>query len=162
MLSHFSPVQLFMTPWTVARQAPLSIGFSRQEYGTGLPCPLPGDLPNTGMEPHLLCLLHWQVGSLPLVPPGKPCRVIQISGIFRSLSPLYLPGPLPASSFTYDDAEESHHVTDVSTCRELRLTVWSQGVSSSWWWGSGRPFSLRTITEQMPCWGRAPRLATTS
>ena len=44
--SHFSQVQLFATPWTVARQAPLSMGFSRQEYWSGLPCPPPGDLPD--------------------------------------------------------------------------------------------------------------------
>ena len=44
MLSCFSPVQLFATLWTVARQAPLSMGFSRQEYWSGLPCPPPGDL----------------------------------------------------------------------------------------------------------------------
>ena len=46
-----SQVQLFATPWTVAHQAPLSMGFSRQEYWTGLPCPLPGDLSNPGIEP---------------------------------------------------------------------------------------------------------------
>ena len=40
-----------MTPRTVTRQAPLSMGFSRQEYGSGLPCPPPGDLPNPGIEP---------------------------------------------------------------------------------------------------------------
>ena len=39
------------TPWTVAHQAPLSMGFSRQEYWSGLPCPPPGDLPNPGIEP---------------------------------------------------------------------------------------------------------------
>ena len=45
-----SRVQLFATPWTVARQGPLSMGFSRQGYWTALPCP-PGDLPNPGIEP---------------------------------------------------------------------------------------------------------------
>ena len=49
-LSHFSHVQLYATLWTVARQAPLSRGFSRQEYWSGLPCPPPGDLPNLGIE----------------------------------------------------------------------------------------------------------------
>ena len=48
--SRFSRVQRFVTPWTVARQAPLSTGFSRQEYWSGLPCPPPGDLPDPGME----------------------------------------------------------------------------------------------------------------
>ena len=47
VLSH---VQLFVTPWTVAHQAPLSLEFSRQEYWSGLPFPPPGDLPNPGTE----------------------------------------------------------------------------------------------------------------
>ena len=51
MLSCFSPVQLFATPWTVACQAPLCVGFSQQEYWSGLPCPSPGDLPDTEIEP---------------------------------------------------------------------------------------------------------------
>ena len=51
MLSHFSCVRFCATPWTVARQAPLSIGFSRQEYWSGLPFPSPGDLPELGIEP---------------------------------------------------------------------------------------------------------------
>ena len=57
MLSHFSHVQLFATPWTIASQAPLSMGFSRQEYWSGLPFPSPGDLPNTGMKPASLMFL---------------------------------------------------------------------------------------------------------
>ena len=51
MLSHFSSVQLFVTLWTIAHQAPLSMEFSRQEYWSGLPCPPPGDLPNPGIKP---------------------------------------------------------------------------------------------------------------
>ena len=51
LLSHFSYVQLSATLWTVACQAPLSMRFSRQEYWNGLPCPPPGNLPNTGIEP---------------------------------------------------------------------------------------------------------------
>ena len=50
MLSHFSRVQLFATPWTIAHQAPLSTGLSRQEHWSGLPFPPPGDLPNSRME----------------------------------------------------------------------------------------------------------------
>ena len=46
-----SRVRLFATPWTVAYQAPLSMGFSRQEYWSGLPFPSPGDRPNQGIEP---------------------------------------------------------------------------------------------------------------
>ena len=65
-----SHVQLCATLWTVAPQAPLSKGFFRQEYWSGLPCLLPEDLLNSGIKPGLLSLLYWQVGSLPLVPPG--------------------------------------------------------------------------------------------
>ena len=51
VLSCFSHVQIFATLWTVAHQAPLSMGFSRQEYGRGLPHPPPGDSPDSGIEP---------------------------------------------------------------------------------------------------------------
>ena len=51
MLSHFSCVQPFVTWWTVVHQAPLSMGFSRQEYWSGLPFLPPGHLPHPGMEP---------------------------------------------------------------------------------------------------------------
>ena len=54
MLSPFSRVQLFVTLWTAAHQAPLSMGFSRQECWSGLPCPPPGDLPDPGTEPESL------------------------------------------------------------------------------------------------------------
>ena len=65
-LSH---VWLFATPWTVAQQAPLSMGFSRQEYWSGLPCPPPGGLPNQGIQPRSPLL---QLDSLPSEPPGNP------------------------------------------------------------------------------------------
>ena len=52
--SHFSHVRLFVTPWTASCQAPLSVGFSRQEYWSRLPCPSPGDLSNPGIEPESL------------------------------------------------------------------------------------------------------------
>ena len=51
MLSHFSPVQLFVTPWTAAHQVPLSMGFPRQEYWSVLLFPTPGDIPNPRMKP---------------------------------------------------------------------------------------------------------------
>ena len=54
VLSHFSRVQLFATLWTTAHQTPLSMGFSRQEDWSGLPCPPPGDLPDLGTEPSSL------------------------------------------------------------------------------------------------------------
>ena len=64
-----SCVLLFATLWTVANQAPLSMGFSRQEYWSRLPFPSPGDLPNPGIEPGSPAL---QVDSLPSEPLGKP------------------------------------------------------------------------------------------
>ena len=63
-----SRVQLFATPWTVAYQAPPSMGFSRQECWNGLPFPSPGDLPNPGIEPGSPAL---QADALPFEPPGK-------------------------------------------------------------------------------------------
>ena len=54
VLSLFSRVQLFVTPWTAVHQAPLSMGFSRQEYWSGLPFPPPGDLLNSGIKPESL------------------------------------------------------------------------------------------------------------
>ena len=66
MLSSFSLVQLFATPWTVDHQAPLSMEFSRQEYWSGLPFLASGIFLTQGLNLHLLCLLHWQKGSLSL------------------------------------------------------------------------------------------------
>ena len=57
MLSHFSRVTLFATLRTVVLQGPLSMGFSRQEYWSGLPFPSPGDLPNPGIKPASLMSL---------------------------------------------------------------------------------------------------------
>ena len=72
MLSCFSRVRLFMTLWTVAHQAPLSMGFSRQEYWSGLPCPPQQYLPNTGIKPtspalhaHSLPLSYWESPPTP-------------------------------------------------------------------------------------------------
>ena len=63
-----SRVQLFATPWTVAHQAPPSMGFSRQEYWSGWPLPSPADLPKPGIEPESPAL---QADSLPSEPPGN-------------------------------------------------------------------------------------------
>ena len=76
VLSHFSHFQFFATLWTTAHQALLSMGFSRQGYWSGLPCPPPGDLPDPTLGHWGSHLLHWQAGSLPLALPGKPQRGI--------------------------------------------------------------------------------------
>ena len=77
VLSRFSRFWLFVTLWTLACQIPLSMKFSRQEYWSGFAMPSSRNLP----EPRLFRLLHWQTGSLPLAPPGKPER--------EGLSPKY-------------------------------------------------------------------------
>ena len=68
-----SRVQLFVTPWTAACQAPLSMEFSRQEYWSGLPFPSPGDLLNPCIKPMSPAL---QADSLPSESPGKPSALI--------------------------------------------------------------------------------------
>ena len=69
-LSCFGRDRLFATLWTVARQAPLSMGFSRQETGVGCHTLLQGIFPTQGSNLHILRFLHWQVGSLPLMSHG--------------------------------------------------------------------------------------------
>ena len=74
MLTHFSRVRLFAMLWTVACQIPLSMGLSRQEYWSGLPCPPPGDLPHPEIKLislYIFCM-GWQVlYQLSQAPPGK-------------------------------------------------------------------------------------------
>ena len=88
-------------PWTVAFQAPLPMGFSRQEYWS-CHALLHGIFLTQESNPHLFCLLHWQVGYLPLAPPGKPANAedtSSISGLERfpwrrkwQPTPEFLPG----------------------------------------------------------------------
>ena len=93
-----SRVQLFVTPWTVAHQAPPSLGFSRQEYWSGLPFPSPGDLSDPGIKPRSPAL---QADALTSEPPGKPYKLLyllymkklslNINLVFRSnLSDLFI------------------------------------------------------------------------
>ena len=73
LFSHLSRIQLFVNPWTVAYQAPLSIRFSRQEYWSGLQFPYPRDLPNPRIEP---ASLAWKMDSLPLSCLGSPIYIL--------------------------------------------------------------------------------------
>ena len=79
LLSHFGRIQLFTTLWTVARQAPLSMGFSRQEYWSGLPCPPPGDFPDSQTE------------LTSLVSPALPGTFFTTSTIWEAHIVLYHP-----------------------------------------------------------------------
>ena len=82
----FSRVKLFMSPWTVAHQAPLSKEFSRQEYWNGLPSPTPGYLPNRGIETVSLASSALAGRFITTAPPGKPkFRWTQQQSIIRRL-----------------------------------------------------------------------------
>ena len=105
----------------IARQAPLPMEFSRQEYWRGLPFPTPGHLPNSGTEPRLLCLLHWQAGSLPLAPPEK--RQHQTKGPL--IPPLW--GQL-SQAFTHDTkgfsgSTASYHTTGMTTLKKAQRNL---------------------------------------
>ena len=78
-----SCVQLFATLQTIARQAPLSMGFSKQEYWSGFPALLQGILLTQGSKLHLL---HWQPSFLPLVPPGKPMHSLSSFQIHNTVT----------------------------------------------------------------------------
>ena len=88
-LSH---VRLFMSPWTVAYQAPQSMEFSRQEYWSGLPFPSSGDLPDPGIEPGSPAL---QADALPSEPPGKPQARRRLNNKLLGKCEL-VPGPIPS------------------------------------------------------------------
>ena len=68
------------TLWTVAHQAPLSMGFSRQEYWSGFPFPLQGIFPTRESNPCFFYLLYWQADSLPVALPGFDLYILYISG----------------------------------------------------------------------------------
>ena len=72
IVQSLSCIQLFVTLWTAARQAPLSMGLSRQEYWSGLPFPPLGDLPHLVTETASPISPALQEGSFPAEPPGKP------------------------------------------------------------------------------------------
>ena len=75
-------IWLFVAPWSVSHQAPLSMGFSRQEYWSGLPFPSPGDLPHSGIEPGSLAM---QPASLPTELPGKVQRKLGCGGLVANI-----------------------------------------------------------------------------
>ena len=121
-----SRVWIFVTPWTVACQAPLSMGFSRQEYWSGLPFPPPGDLPDPGIEPVSPAPLA-SAGRffLPLAPPGKPLlyqrphhSLLLTSGYF--IHSYCLDGPQRNLSF------QSRLRSMVTLLRIYDLTLWSE------------------------------------
>ena len=132
VLSCFSPVQLCATLWTVARQVPLSIGFSRQEYWSGLPCPSPGELPDPEMEPASLLSPVFVVRFfffLPLVLPGKLHLTYRRNLMIRWGQPACLNFP---TSLILDSVQgERGREIKVQSCSEL-------GPSKEWGHHMGR------------------------
>ena len=112
MLSHFIHVQLCANPWIISCQAPLSMGFPRQEYWSGFPCPSPGDLPDPGIKPVSLGI--------------KP----------TSLTSLTLAGGFFTPSATWEDqlktrSKHQNHKVKADTFRELSSFELSTKFSSS-------------------------------
>ena len=114
MLSHFSHVEIYVTSWTITYQAPLSIGFSWQEYWSGLPYPPPGDLPDPGIKPASPGLLLYQVDSLPLSHKGSPfmhvCIYVHFQLCFIACRSL-VPQPEIEHTFSAVKACSPNHVT---------------------------------------------------
>ena len=109
---HFSGVQLFATH-TVAHQVPLTMGFSKYEYWSGLPCPTPGTFLTQGSNWHLLGLPHWQVSSFPLVPPATPCILHNNPAILLSKN-VFL--SLPAVLASYQTWKGDHGNSWLAVC----------------------------------------------
>ena len=89
VLNRFSGVWLFATLWTAAHQAPLSMGFSRQEYGSGLLCPPPGESSWPRDQTHVSCLLHWQGGFFTTSTTWKGQQSARKQGCPNSVSYLF-------------------------------------------------------------------------
>ena len=107
-----SCTRLFLTPWTVAHQAPLPLGFLKQEYWSGLPFSTPGDLPTPGIEPASLASPALADGFFTTVPPGKPINLIEKSSVFPSKENTYV------RDFPGGPVAKTPH----SQCRRMRFS----------------------------------------
>ena len=163
-------VQLFATPWTVAHQAPLSMGFSRQECWSGLPCPSPGDLPDPGIESRSPAL---QADSLWFEPPGRlnasivrsifnsPGKIIQFSSVAKSLcNPMNRSTPgLPVHHQLPESIESVMPSSHLILCHPLlflppippSIRVFSNESTVCMRWPKYWSFSLRTSEVGSPC-----------
>ena len=128
MPCHFSCVQLFSTSWTIARQTPLPIGFSRQEYWSGLQFPPPGDLPNPGIETTSPEAPVLQANSLPLSHRGRHplmyyhCATMLLSDVLcpeakikKKRTSLFTPTPFIFQLSIWKSREEKD-LTEVPRC----------------------------------------------
>ena len=118
-----SRAQLFATPWTIARQAPLSVGSSREEYWSGLPFPSPRDLPDPGIKPRSPAL---QVDSLPSGPTGKPTYPKYAAAAAKSLQ------SCPTLCDPIDSSPPGSPVPGILQARTLEWVAIS--FSNAWKW----------------------------
>ena len=139
-LFSYSLIPTFATPWTAAHQAPLSMGFSRQEYWSGLPCPPPWDLPDPGIEPRSPT---WQADSLPSEPPGMPWILEWVAYPFPRASPqprnqtrVYC---LAGRFFTSWATREASPSTNI---RAWNQQLYVKGISCCFYFSWDRGFSL--------------------
>ena len=139
VLSCFSCVRLFATLWTVAHQAPLSRDSPGKNIGVGCHALLQQIFLTQGLNPHVLCLLHWQAGSLPTEPPGKPgC------GYRQRRFTLFLLHPLLPQTLSYMSQWTTclflKSIWVYFTCNQLivnRYITWPWASYSQSLWGSG-------------------------
>ena len=136
VLSHFSHVWLCATPWTVAHQAPLSMGFSRQNYWRALPSPPPGDLPDLGIKPaSLMCpaladrfftaSVAWEATPCIIMGPQNSCNgTVLILHFFFLWAQLATTGLALVSFFFPPHGEVSPHEHKGYT-RELECSAFS-------------------------------------
>ena len=111
-----SRVRLFVTPWTVAQQAPPPMGFSRQEYWRGLPFPSPGDLPDPRIKPRSHAL---QADALTSEPPGKR-KLLPNPTLSSSLGQFYLQECRERNS---GDCSSQHHQTEIRVIQHSYLLI---------------------------------------
>ena len=151
-----SRVQLFATPWTVAYQAPPSMGFSRQEYWSRLPFPSPRDLPTPGIEPQSPTL---QADALPYEPLGKPKKEINKNNVdptilqywnSNSLT-IWCKQPTPwKRPWCWERLKAGGERDDRGWdgwMASLTPWTWIWASSGSWWW-TGKPGVLRFMGSQ--------------
>ena len=128
VLSHFSRVWLFVIPWTAAHQAPLSVGFPKQESWSGLPFPPPGDLPNPGIESVSLMFPALAGGFLESKTEGSgpPNGEVEVHWSLDKVSPAThtLPPTLPESGALEQDRPSQSH--PYATSPLVIHSLWAQ------------------------------------
>ena len=131
MPSHFSPVRLFPTPWTVAHQAPLSMAFPRQEFWSELPFPSPGNLPGPGIKPMSPALAG---RFFTTEAPGKPEYLYSgknnLKDWLQSLANIMLDSSIPVTAHT--QSVQSFCITWIHWCLLIAVSALLSHFNSLW------------------------------